>query len=334
MRDPTFPTRRDFLALAAGAFVVAAVPLARRGRPLAARRAVPAMGTTAELLALHPDPAYAQRALDAAARELLRIEGLMTRFRPGSDVGRVNRLSAREPVPVSNETALVLREALRWARETDGGFDPCLARIVDLWDVKHRHAPPGAAPGRRLAGRRLYCALQVEDAKQGALVRCGDADAQLDLGGIAAGYGVDRAVAALRAWGIENGFVNVGGDIYALGAGEDGDPWEVGVRSPYDPRALAGTVRLSDRAIATSGDYEQYFDHGGRRYHHILDPRTAEPRLSATHGVTVAAASCLAVDAATTACFGMEREAAGRLLARVAPARSWCTWGERTGNRE
>lgn len=319
MRDQGFPTRRDFLAMAAGAFVVAAVPLARRGRPLAARRSVPAMGTTAEMVVLHRDPAYAQRALDAAARELLRIEGLMTRFRPGSDVGRANRFAMREPVPVSAETAHVLRAALRWAQATDGGFDPCLARVADLWDVKHRHAPPEAAPLRRLAGRRLYRALEVEETEAGPRVRCSDGDARLDLGGIAAGYGVDRAVATLRAWGIENGFVNVGGDIYALGVSEDGDPWEVGVRSPYDPAALAGTVRLSDQAIATSGDYEQYFDHGGRRYHHILDPRTAEPRLSPTHGVTVMGPECLAVDAATTACFGMERADAAALLARVAP---------------
>lgn len=320
MRDPTFPTRRDFLALAAGAFVVAAVPLARRGRPLAARRSVPAMGTTAEMVALHPDPAYAQRALDAAARELLRIEGLMTRFRRDSDVGRANLFASREAVPVSAETAHVLREALRWADATDGGFDPCLARVVDLWDVKHRHAPPDAAPLRRLAGRRLYRALEVEEAESGHFVRFNNADARLDLGGIAAGYGVDRAVETLRAWGIDSGFVNVGGDIYALGVSEDGDPWEVGVRAPGDdPHALAGTVRLSDQAIATSGDYEQYFDHGGRRYHHILDPRTAEPRLSRTHGITVMGSGCLAVDAATTACFGLERAAAGALLARVAP---------------
>ena len=320
MRDPTFPTRRDFLALAAGAFVVAAVPLARRGRPLAARRSVPTMGTTAEMVALHPDPAYAQRALDAAARELLRIEGLMTRFRPESDVGRANLFASRDAVPVSAETAHVLREALRWAHATDGGFDPCLARVVDLWDVKHRHAPPDAAPLRRLAGRRLYRALEVEEAESGHFVRFGDVDARLDLGGIAAGYGVDRAVEVLRAWGIENGFVNVGGDIYALGVSEDGDPWEVGVRAPGDdPQALAGTVRLSDQAIATSGDYEQYFDHGGRRYHHILDPRTAEPRRSRTHGITVLAPRCLAADAATTACFGLERAEAAALLARVAP---------------
>jgi thiamine biosynthesis lipoprotein len=319
MGDRTFPTRRDFLAVAAGAFVVAAVPLARRGRPLAARRGVPAMGTTAELVALHRDPAYAQRALDAAARELLRVEGLMTRFRPDSDVGRANRLAMREPVPVSAETAHVLRAALRWAQATDGGFDPCLARVVELWDVKHRHAPPDAAPLRRLAGRRLYRALEVGKAESGHFVRYLDADARLDLGGIAAGYGVDRAVAALRAWGIENGFVNVGGDIYALGVSEDGDPWEVGVRSPYDPAALAGTLRISDRAVATSGDYEQYFDHGGRRYHHILDPRTAEPRLSRTHGVTVTAPDCLSADAATTACFGLERGAAAGVLAAAAP---------------
>lgn len=311
------PSRRRFLGLAAGALVVAAAPLAAGRRPRRVARSVPAMGAVADLAVLHRDERWARGALDAAVRELQRVEALMTRFRPDSDVGRANRLAAAEGVPVSPETARVLASALRWAEATDGGFDPALARAVDLWDVKRRHAPPPPAEVRRMAGRRLYRAIDLDAGAP--RVRFGDPDVQLDLGGIAAGYGVDRAVAVLRDWGIRDGFVNLGGDVYALGVSEDGDPWEVGVRSPHDAAALAGRVRLSDRAVTTSGDYEQFFDHGGRRYHHILDPATGEPRRSPTHGVTVAAPSCMDADAAATACFGLSREDARRLLARAAP---------------
>ena len=319
MSERSYPSRRDFLAVAAGAFAVAAVPWAYRRRSVLARRTAPAMGTFAELAVVHRDERHAQRAMDAAIAELQRVERLMTRFSPDSDVGRANARAAAGPVEVSEETALVVRTALEWADATGGGFDPSIARLVELWDVKHRHAPPPAAAVRRLAGRGLHRAIDVGTHRGRPVVAFADPDAALDLGGIAGGYGVDRAVTVLRAWGIADGFVNLGGDIYALGRAEDGEPWKVGVRSPGDPRGLERTVDLSDAAIATSGDYEQFFDHGGRRYGHILDPATGEPRRGPSHTVTVTGSSCLAVDAATTACFGLTRAAADRLLARAAP---------------
>ena len=319
MSERSHPTRRDFLALAAGAFVVAAVPLAGRGQPRLVRRSVPAMGTVADLAAVHRDERWARRALDAAAAELHRVERVMTRFAAHSDVGRANQLAAAGPVEISPETALVVDRALAWAAATGGGFDPCLALAVDLWDVKHRTAPPAPEQVRRLAGRRLYRSLALDTDGTRGVIRYGEPDAQLDLGGIAGGYGVDRAVAVLREWGIRDGFVNLGGDIYALGTAEDGEPWTVGVRSPLDPAAMVGSVRVRDRALATSGDYEQFFEHGGRRYHHILDPATGAPRVSPAHSVTVQAPTCLTVDAATTACFGLPAEAARALLARAAP---------------
>src|SRR6185503_4616820 len=96
-----------------------------------------------------------------------------------------------------------------------------------------------------------------------------DADAQLDLGSIAKGYGVDRATTALRAHGIHSAIVEAGGDLYALGTAPDGDPWRVGIQDPNDDRALIGIVDVADAAVATSGTYRQYFRYRGRRYHHL-----------------------------------------------------------------
>jgi thiamine biosynthesis lipoprotein len=146
-----------------------------------------------------------------------------------------------------------------------------------------------------------------------------DADVGVDLGGIAKGYGVDRAVEALRDWGVAHALVNVGGDLYALGDSPEGDPWEVGVRSPEDPGRIALRLRVRDRAVATSGDYEQGFDHAGRRYHHILDPRTGAPLEARIHGVTVLADACLTADAAATAAFGLGPGEARALVAGAAP---------------
>ena len=298
------PRRRDLLALGVGAFVVAAVPFTLRGRRRLVRRRVPLMGTLAELAVVHEDERLAHAALDAALDELRAVEATMSRFLPSSDVGRANRKAAQAPVPVSRPTADVLAEALRWADFTDGAFDPCLGRAVELWDVAHRKTPPPAPRVRALAGRRLYRALELEEWRGQPVIRFRDGDIALDLGGIAKGFGVDRAVAALRDRGIENGLVNVGGDLYALGASEDGDPWRVGVRSAQDPTRLSTTLTLTDMAVATSGDYEQFFRHQGEHYHHLLDPATGAPRKTKARSLTVTAATCMTADAAATARFG------------------------------
>lgn len=317
--DRHLPTRRQFLSLGIGAFVVAAVPLSRSARRALVRRTVPVMGTIAELGVVHRDARFAHAAMDAAVAELIDVDRRMSRFLATSEVGRANALAARRAVEVSPATATVLAAALRWAEASDGAFDPCLGGAVALWDLQHRHAPPGAVQVHRFAGRRLYRGLELGRSGGRDVVVFHDADLAIDLGGIAKGWGVDRAVHALRSWGVSDAIVNVGGDLYALGASEDGDPWEVGVRSPVDPNTLVARFRLSDRAVATSGDYIQYFDHDGRRYHHLLDPRTGEPRRTSAHSLTIAAADCMGADAAATTLFGSPVAQADGLLRRAAP---------------
>jgi thiamine biosynthesis lipoprotein len=307
------------VALGIGAFVVATLPAAARRRRALVRRTVPVMGTFAEFAVLHRDQRYAQAAIDAAIEELRYVDRTMTWFSNDSDVGRANLLAAKGPVAVSTATAAVLQESLLWAEASEGAFDPCLGKAVALWDVGNRQAPPAAVQVEKLAGRDLYKALEVGSWRGEPVVTFRDPDVALDLGGIAKGYGVDLAAEALRSYGILNGLVNVGGDLYALGHSEDGDPWKIGIRDPDDPDGIVDTIEATDCAVATSGDYLQYFQHGGRRYHHMLDPRTGEPRRSRNRSVTVMADRCLAADAAGTAAFGVPIGEANRLLERRAP---------------
>ena len=310
------PSRRDVLALGAGIFVIAALPFAvrarnaqRRSRARLVRRSMPLMGTIAELAVVSSgDPAAAQAGLDAAFDELLRVERTMTRYSDLSDVGRANLAAAGEPTVVTAETANVVEHALAWASMSDGAFDPCLGGASSLWDVERRDEPPAEPLLRRFAGRHLYRQLDVDRFRGAPVVLLRDADVRLDLGGIAKGY-----------HGIRDALVNVGGDLVALGVSEDGDPWKVGVRSPSDPTAITCEIDVRDEAVATSGDYERYFTWHGRRYHHLLDPATAAPRVTSEHSVTIIAPTCLAADAAATACFGMDPRAADALLARRAP---------------
>ncbi len=302
-RTPLALERREVLALGVGVFVAASIPWAARAPRRIVRRRIPSMGTIAEVAVVHDDRRLARAATEAAFDALRNTDRLMSRFRRDSDVGRANRLAARSSVTISAETADVLLRALEWARVTDGAFDPCLGRASRLWDVKRRQAPPSAEQVRPLAARGLWQALEVERSADAGRVYFRDGDVAIDLGGIAKGHGVDMAVAALRAHGVRDGLVNVGGDLYALGCSVDGDAWQVGVRDAQDPERLVRTLALSDGAVATSGDYQQFFEHGGTRYHHLLDPQTGAPVRARARSVTVERATCLDADAAATATF-------------------------------
>jgi thiamine biosynthesis lipoprotein len=277
------------------------------------------MGTIAEIGVVHRDEHYAHGAIDAAFARLRQVERLMTRFETTSDVGRANLQAVREPTGISSATADVLRESLLWANSSDGVFDPCLGKVSKVWNIGQRSEPPRAEQVHRYAGQNLFRSLDIDACNGRTVVQFTEPDVEIDLGGIAKGYGVDASVETLREWGITDALVNVGGDLYAMGSSEDGNPWKVGVRSPRDPSKVSEQFEISDAAAATSGDYMQFFRHNGRQYHHLLDPKTAEPRESAVHSITITADDCMTADAAATAVFGMANNNAAHLLSVRAP---------------
>ncbi|MDP3939056.1 MAG: FAD:protein FMN transferase [Deltaproteobacteria bacterium] len=312
-------TRRQMLALCGSAFVLLLAPPVLRRRRRLVTRTIPVMGTLAEVVVVHDDRREAEAAIDTAFERLRWVDRTMSRHQASSDIGRVNAVAWREAVEVHPATARVVAEALRWAEVSDGAFDPGLARLMEIWDVGNRHAPPPREALAHLAGRRLYRAIAVDRWQGKPVVRFLNRETGIDLGGIAKGYAVDLAVEALRACGIRDAVVNAGGDLSAMGRSLDGDAWRVGIRSPADPARIEGVIEIADEAVATSGDYLQGFVYRDRRYHHIMDPARAEPRVTAVHSVTVRAESCLTADAAATAVFGAGRQEAERLLARAAP---------------
>jgi len=311
------PDRREFLTVGMGLFVALSLPVAMRRRTRLVRRTLPVMGTIAEIQLAHADERYAEDAIDAALGELRWVEQVMTRFRGDSDIGRANSGAARDGVRVTAETAFVLAAALRAASASDGRFDPAIGEVSELWDVLERHEPPPERAVHRLAARGFWRKVDVDSHGGAPAVRFGDRDLHLDLGAIAKGYAVDRATGALRARGVKHAIVTVGGDLYALGGSPDGEPWTVGIRSPHDHSALAATLRVSDRAVATSGDYERFFRWRGMRFHHLMDPMTASPRLTPFHSATVLADTCIDADAASTSVFGLPHDAALAIARRL-----------------
>jgi len=312
--------RREFLTLGMGVFVALSLPRALRHYSPLYKRSVPLMGTIAEVQVSHRDARFAEDAIDAAISELQWVERTMTRFQSDSDIGRANIGAGRDGVRISRETAFVIAAALRAASASDGRFDPAVGAASELWDVLNRHEPPGADRVRRLAARGFWRKVDLADGPGGPKVRFNDPDLHLDLGAIAKGYGIDRATRALRTRGVQHAIVTVGGDLFALGHSPDGEPWTVGIRSPHDRDALAATLRVSDRAVATSGDYERFFTWHGMRYHHLIDPSTAAPRVTAFHSATALANHCIDADAASTSVFGLATSAALVVARRLDPS--------------
>jgi thiamine biosynthesis lipoprotein len=274
------------------------------------------MGTVAEVALPGPDGPDAQRAIDAAFGALRRVESAMTRFRPDSEVGRLNDAGCAWQ-PISTETAFVLDRARSWAAVSEGRFDPCLGRATELWDAARHDEPPPREAVLRLADASLWKALDVESDATAVRARLFVPAARVDLGGVAKGFGVDAAAEALREHGRSDGLINVGGDLAALGTDVSGDPWRIGIRSPESAEEIVETLDVSDGAVATSGDYLRYFEHGGRRYHHLLDPRTGQPARTATRSLTVRAACCIDADAAATALFAAGPDESDRILRRA-----------------
>jgi FAD:protein FMN transferase len=281
------------------------------------------MGTRCTIQAYHHDQELFERAVRAAIAEIERLDRLMSTWVPSSDVSRINAAAGNgEWVAVSSETFEVLEKSLWIARESQGAFDITVGAFKGLW--KFDEDNDGSLPTRAdvLSRQKLvdYHDLSLDPEKSSARLR--RKGQSLTLGGIAKGLVVDRAVAALRGAGLKDFLMQAGGDLYAAGRHGDRD-WRVGIQ---DPRATSGEQRsadssfallaLTDSAFNTSGDYERFILKDGKRYHHILDPRSGHP-VAHTRSVTVLAPTSFLADTLDTAVFVLGVEQGLKLIASV-----------------
>ncbi len=226
---------------------------------------------------------------------------------PTCDLGRVNNHAGRGAVRVSPMTCCVIHKGLLMGRKTGGAFDITLYPLIHLWgfDSKSPHLPPSTAIRESLAHTGLQKVVCHPATHQVKLIQTGMG---LDLGGIAKGFAVDRASTLLRAAGIRSFIVNAGGDLYCAGHHQS-RAWRIGIQDPDNPRGVLAILSLTDRAIATSGDYENYFIRNHIRYHHILNPTTGFPARG-LRSVSVLASTTMEADALATALFVMGKNRA------------------------
>jgi thiamine biosynthesis lipoprotein len=262
------------------------------------------MGTSMLLEALGPDPALLEVALAAAEAELRRVEDLMTDWR-ASPLMELNASAGRGAVAVPAELAQMIDQALRIAEASGGAFDPTWLSVGQLWDW--RAEPPVVPDEQEIAAALRHVGHRLVQVDLAASTVSLPAGTLLGLGGIAKGYGVDRAMAVLREHGVEHGAVEAGGDLKLLGR-KHGALWQIAVRHPRRPGSVLAVLPVSNTCVLTSGDYERFFELDGVRYHHILDPRTGRPATGCISATVIGPEASLADGIATALCvLGPER---------------------------
>jgi thiamine biosynthesis lipoprotein len=263
--------------------------LAACGKPMPVAQEAFVFGTRVEVQVAGVREAEAHAALGEVLREFDRLHRTYHAWQPSELTALNAALAAGKPHPVSAELAGFLRNAQDLSRRGDQLFDPALGRLVALWgfhtDEFKPALPDGDALKALVAARPSSADLVITD----NTVSSTNPAVALDFGGYLKGVALDRAADLLKARGIRNALINIGGNVLALGS-KGGIPWRVGIRHPRAELTGAGvlaTLELRDgEAIGTSGDYQRYFELAGRRYSHLIDPRNGEPA-QGTQSLTV-----------------------------------------------
>jgi thiamine biosynthesis lipoprotein len=266
------------------------------------------MGTRFKLILYAPDEASAGRAAQAAFERIAALDGIMSDYRPTSELMRLCQKAGGDPIPVSEDLFFVLSRSQELSRRTDGAFDVTIGPIVRLWRRARKiHELPDSedlARARALVGHNNMRLDPKARAVQ--LLKPG---MQLDLGGIAKGYAADAALAVLKRHGVTRALVAAGGDVAVSGPPPEAEGWTVGIAPLEDPDSKPNRyLLLQDAAVSTSGDAEQYVEIDGKRYSHIVDPKTGIGLVGRISATVMARNGTTADGLATAVCvLGPER---------------------------
>jgi thiamine biosynthesis lipoprotein len=286
------------------------VPAARSATaaPATVERRLEAMGTQLELSVAGPDRVAALEASEKAVREIARVEALITTWRPGGPLDRVNTAPPGVAVVLDAEVAGLLQAVFGWSERTEGAFNAAVMPLVRAWDLRGRGRVPDAASLTRAldATGREHFGLEAATGR----IRRLCPDAGIDEGAWGKGYALDRAVLELKRSGIGEALLDLGGQVTVLGGAT------VAVADPRDRGRPAATLAVFDESVSTSGNSERGVDVGGRRVGHLLDPRTGRPAPD-FGSATVVAPSGLAADILSTAFFVLGPEKGLELSQRL-----------------
>lgn len=295
--------------------VVLCVLLSGCGRETRLKESSLLMGTVVEITVHHKDPAIARKVIEHAFDEGKRIENLLSIYKKESEISMVNLKAGLEEVKVSGDSLYLIEKALYYSELSDGAFDITVGPLIELWGFRNGEMK---VPDKREIEKTLALVnyKNVSINREKSTVKLEKLGMKIDLGGIGKGYAVDRMIDVLKSHGINKAIVNVGGDIYALGNPAGKTRWHIGIRNPRNHSGIKDVIKLKNSAIATSGNYEKFFLEGGKRYSHIIDPRTGVPASGVT-SVTVTAPTATEADALATTLFVLGEEEGEKLIKQL-----------------
>jgi FAD:protein FMN transferase len=306
-------TRRRFAMATAMGACLAAWPIASQSRaaPVRLRESRPLMGTLVDIAAVGDDPALLRMAQAAAFDRMSRLVSIMSHYEPTSRVAAVNLSAGLQPVPVEPELMQVLAMARGVSQRSSGAFDVTIGS-VGRWhfDAQHPQMPTPSYISAHLPVVGWRNLILDDRAGTAFLTKRG---MRIDLGGIAKLPILQAGLETLRQHGIGNALINGGGDVVVMSDGAS-RPWRVGIRDARQPDRLLAALDVRDGFVASSGDYERFFVRDGRRYHHVLDPKTGYPT-QGPHGVTLVGSDLASVNGLGAAAMVLDASA-GRDLIR------------------
>jgi FAD:protein FMN transferase len=273
------------------------------------------MACTYSIIAYGREGQDMKRILSLALDEVDRIDRLMSHYKKDSPLSEINRESSKRPVTVVPELFDFLSECLRYSRESDGAFDITVGPLMKAWGFfRDEGRMPSDSELSNARSSTGYSHIILDQTEK--IVRFDQPGVELDLGGIAKGYAVDRVVKLLKAHGVDRALVSAGGStIYGLGSPPDSSGWEIEIQDPIDHRKVAQKISLNNRALSVSGSYEKFFEVDGVRYSHIMDPRTGLP-VQGILSVAVLAETGTSGDALDNAFYVLGIEKSRKLLER------------------
>lgn len=255
---------------------------------------------------------HPQNAIDTAFGAIKDVDRLMNLYNKDSEVANINKNATSFPIKISSDTFWVINKSIEFSELSKGAFDVSIEPLVELWGFgKGKNRIPLESELQKKMSLVNYNNIILN--KSDSSIYLNKMGMKIDLGAIAVGYAVDKAVKNLKDIAIENALINAGGEIYALGSPPKKKAWKVGIQHPRRKNELLGTIDLKNKAISTSGDYENYFEENGKRYCHIINAKTGQP-VNGVMSVTVIADSTIDADALSTALMLMKPEEAIRLV--------------------
>lgn len=245
----------------------------------------------------------AEKAVDEAVDRLSEIDDKMSVFKEYSEISDINMRAGVRPQKVSKDTYFLLKKSVEYSKALGGAFDPTIRPIVDLWSIgTDKECIPEKEDIEESLRLVNYKDIIFNDEEGSVMLR--HKNQRADMGGIAKGYAADEVRNIFIRNDIENAIIDLGGNIFVLGSKPDGELWNVGIQNPFETRGeYIGIVSAKDKSIVTSGNYEKYFMKDGKKFHHIIDPRTGYPSESEIISATVISDNSIDGDGLSTGLY-------------------------------